>query len=98
MKKITKATFKSFLRKNEDRLFISVNSTFDGMTDGLEFFKFAIKPIEHIQESPENDCGYKGVWLVDNCRNYFTPFENKEYKGITVTNCCGRFTVMTFKK
>ena len=33
-KKITLATFKAFIRKNADRLYIMNRSHFDGMTDG----------------------------------------------------------------
>lgn len=34
--KTTKATFKSFVRKNEGKLFIKCTSSFDGMTDCVE--------------------------------------------------------------
>ena len=39
MKKITRATFKAFVRKNSDNLLAKVISDFDGMTDCLEYFK-----------------------------------------------------------
>lgn len=39
MKKITKATFKSFIKKNEGNLFIQTKSYFDGSIDGTEFIK-----------------------------------------------------------
>lgn len=37
MAKITKTTFKSFLKNNEGKLFIQFISDFNGMTDGVEF-------------------------------------------------------------
>jgi hypothetical protein len=37
VKKITKSTFKSFLKKNEGKLFIQAVSDFNGMTDGVEY-------------------------------------------------------------
>lgn len=36
-KKITRATFKSFLKKNQGRVLIKSLSTFDGMSDMVEF-------------------------------------------------------------
>ena len=41
MAKITKATVKSFIKKNIDDMYINVRSSFDGMTDGLESNKLA---------------------------------------------------------
>lgn len=34
-KKITRATIKSFVKKNKDQLYISNKSDFDGMVDGV---------------------------------------------------------------
>ena len=37
MKKITKTTFKSFLKKNAGKLLIQINGDFDGMSDCVEY-------------------------------------------------------------
>lgn len=50
MKKITKATFKSFIKNNDKKLYILSESRFDGMIDGLAYsqqkeFKNLLKDI-----------------------------------------------------
>lgn len=95
MAKITKATFKSFVRKNEGKLLINVESRFDGMSDMVEqtgmkgFF-----PINKADHAWENNLGYCGIWLVGgSSRNSFEGFEENGLKGIRVWNCCGSFAV-----
>ena len=46
----------------------------------------------------ENTLGYKGVWLVGSSRDYFTAFDNGEFEGIEVYNCCGGFVVAIPKR
>lgn len=94
MSKITKATFKSFIRKNRENLLIKRTSSFDGMCDGVmptgetEFIK-----AESEQYNLENTVGIHGVWLVGGSRDYFTAYEQNGIKGIHVYNCCGSFTI-----
>ena len=76
MSKITKATFKSFLRKNEGRLFIKCKSSFDGMTDSVEtsrnqayrpLVKLARDPARPFVSQSDNTLCYgigSGIWLV----------------------------------
>lgn len=96
MKKITLATLKSFIRRNEGKLFVNVKSSFDGMVDGCEpqhgGFQ-AQRPASHSK----NTLGIAGVWLVGSSRDYFTAFDNGDFEGIEVSNCCGRFIVATSK-
>ena len=95
-KKITKATFKSFLRKNTENLFIQCRSSFDGMYD-------SVMPVDNPQFVPaikadrfhENNCGVEGVWLVGQSGNSFHKYEKDGYSGIAVHNCCGSFIVAT---
>lgn len=95
-KKITKATFKSFLRKNADKLFIQCRSSFDGMYD-------SVMPVDNPQFVPtiqsdrfhENNCGIQGVWIVGDSGNSFNKYEKDGYSGIAVHNCCGSFIVAT---
>lgn len=123
MAKITKSTFKSFLKKNEGKLFIQHESSFDGMSDMVEFVPSAKRkfiPLEkktlsdmdyRIAEergtsrerlddctfNSPNTLGYNGVWLVDSSRNWFKHYEDDQFQGIEVYNCCGSFIVATPK-
>lgn len=83
---MTKATYKSFIRKNDNLYFKSL-SDFDGMVDCVMPTKSEWKKIED-----KNDLlnGQKIGWLVNGGRNYFTPIEN----GIEVSNCCGSFQIV----
>lgn len=94
--KITKATFKSFVSKHfaTNDLYIKVTSTFDGMVDCVmpvhsEFKKVSLSS----HGTNDNTLGFNGVWLVGSSRDYFTKYEDDEFTGIEVYNCCGGFTV-----
>lgn len=93
MPKITKTTFKTFIRKNDGNLHVKVQSAFDSMVDGCTYdpkatFKPAV-PATHV----EHTLGIEGVWLVGNSRDYFRPFEGDGFRGIEVSNSCGLFIV-----
>lgn len=119
MKKITKATFKSFVKKNEGKAFIQFVGSFDGMSDCVEYTPAAQRKFVPLQKdtvsesdytygaeqgrtreevearffSDENTLGYKGIWLVNNSRDYFRAYEDENFIGINVYNCCGNFTI-----
>jgi hypothetical protein len=119
MKKTTKATFKSFLKKNEGNLFIQCAGSFDGMSDCVEFVpankrKFVAlekktlsdmdyriaeergtsrERLEDCTFNSPNTLGYIGIWLVNSSGNWFKPYEDDQYIGFNVYNCCGEFTV-----
>ena len=94
MSKITKATFKSFLKKNAGNLLINSKSSFDGMYDCVmpsgdtSFVK--ARPADRTWD---NNLGIQGVWLVDGSGNSFRSYERDGVKGIEVYNCCGNFIV-----
>jgi hypothetical protein len=98
MSKITKATFKSFVRKNEGKLLIRVDGQFDGMTDCVQpnadarFVKAVVADRFH-----ENNVGVQGVWLVGGSGNFFRDYETATHKGIEVYNCCGSSVVAVAK-
>lgn len=94
MKKITLATFKSFVRKNRSELMIKSHSHFDGMIDGIEFNRNPqwYKPSEWLANS-EHTLGLCGIWLVLGSRDRFTIHDEPGYYGIHCYNCCGSFTV-----
>ena len=91
MKKITLATVKSFIKKNEGCLFIRVKSKFDGMTDGLEYFQDGFRLAEETDVLVQYTLGIKDAWFVGSSRDHLSPFETEHLTGIEVSNCCGRF-------
>jgi hypothetical protein len=97
MSKITKATLKSFIKKNKDNLYINVKSKFDGMTDSCESAHNGFSKAQKDNSFDKNKLGYKGIWLVHGSGNYFREYEDMILKGIEVYNCCGRFIVATEK-
>lgn len=86
--KITLATLKKFIRDNDKNLFIKVLTSFDGMIDMVDDVVDEFHPITKT-EFRTNDLGIKGLWLVGQSRDYFTPFENETFKGYEIYNCCG---------
>lgn len=93
MKRITKATFKSFVKKNRANLYIKVKSSFDGMTDCVEQLNGGYEPAVNATYVHENNLGIKGVWLVNGSRDYFREVSENGFTGIEVYNCCGTFVV-----
>lgn len=96
MSKVTMATIKSFVRKNQDKLYISCLSSFDGMTDCVQQSddcSFApAKPTE-LNNSGTHTLGIRGAWFVGHSRDYFTPFSDSGFVGYEVSNCCGNFRI-----
>lgn len=96
-KKITLSTVKSFIRKNREHLYINVKSSFDGMTDGVEQLHNGFVKTEQDKTESLNSSYYKstqginGAWFVGSSRDYFTAFENENFKGYEVSNACGCF-------
>lgn len=94
MTKITKATFKSFISRNRERLLIRCESDFDGMTDCVESITNPqFKSAQPAERSFENNLGIAGVWLVGQSRDSFREYSVNGLSGIHVYNCCGSFTV-----
>ena len=95
MAKITKATLKSFVKKNRENLLISVRSSFNGMSDCVEStgdrgFHPAVAT-DNVH--PDHNLGIQGVWMVGGSGNYFTAFDKGSIVGIECYNCCGTFIV-----
>ncbi len=95
MKKITKATLKSFIKNNKD-LYIDTKTRFDGRTDGIESVKDGFKKAEKTERAMNNTLGINGVWVVGG-RDWFNRYEDGRFTGIEVSNCCGCFVVATPK-
>lgn len=87
------ATVKSFVRKNSDQLMINVKSSFDGMIDGCQWLNEGFKKAAPDTDHASHTLGIKGAWFVGQSRDYFTPFEENNLTGITVSNSCGHFVL-----
>lgn len=99
MTKITKSTFKSFIKKNAANLYVKHISSFDGMTDGVEAHKDAeFHPAVACDGQANYSLGINGLWLVGNSRDYFAAYEDENFVGIEVSNSCGRSIVATKKE
>lgn len=97
MKKITRATLKSFIKKNRSNLCLKVESDFNGMTDCVERVEDNFSPITESTRNETNTLGINGVWLVGDSRDYFSSYDNGVYTGIECYNCCGSF-ILAIKK
>ena len=97
MKRITRTTIKSFIRKNSADLHIKIRARFDGMIDGLDWkkgaqFVKAETPVELFHpEKYEHTLGVKGAWFTG--RDFYVPIEEEGFKGFEVSNSCGVFTL-----
>lgn len=96
-KKITLATFKSFIRKNANALFVNRKSSFDGMTDCVESCNGGFRRAEAETTFGNHSLGLRGLWLVGHSRDYFNAYEDEKFVGIEVYNCCGRSIVAVAK-
>ena len=91
----TKATLKSFIRKNRKHLLINVASRFSGMTDMSE--DTGIKSHTPAKDAsnvhPESyTLGIEGVYVVG--RDLIQYHEEDGLVGLSVYNCCTSFSVM----
>lgn len=98
MTKITKATIKSFIKKNEGKVYVMMKSRFDGMYDcvmetGVKEFSPATKESNMI----EHTLGISGLWLVGGSRNTFFHYEDDNFIGYEVYNCCGTSVIAVQK-
>lgn len=97
-RKITKATFRAFIHKHAENLYILNLSDFDAMVDGVRQVDDAVfrkvKPSGQ-PVSGEHTLGLAGVWLVGQSRDYFTAYEKNGFHGIEVYNSCGNFVIAT---
>jgi len=97
-KKITLSTLKSFLRKNEGSLFLNVKSDFDGMIDGMRYLNGGFRPAKKIDGPIDNNnLGIRGLWVVGGSRNLFTSYEDENFTGIKIWNCC-QSSIIAVKK
>jgi hypothetical protein len=94
MTKTTIATLKSFIKKNQGKLYIKKKSSFDGMTDCVEAIEGSrFVPISATERQPSSTLGIQGVWIVGSSGNLVDRYEDDQFVGLDVYNCCGTFIV-----
>lgn len=96
MAKITKATIKAFVKKNQQKLLIAHTSRFDGMIDGIRMENEQFKYVNLVMDNGHN-LGIDGAWLVNNSNDYFTVVETSTATGYEIYNCCGCFKLVVLK-
>lgn len=87
MKKITKATFKSFLKKNSANLFIKIQADFNGMTDCVEYLPVDERKFVLLQKCIINEIDYqygaeRGCTREQVEDNFFNNKNTLGYRGI----------------
>jgi hypothetical protein len=111
MKKITKATGKSFIKKNRGALLLATRAKFDAMQDMVVFSsEQQFEPIRpatyfcrdacqyvNVREDNESCLGIAGVWFVGSGGDRCQAYETETHIGYTVWNCCGEWTVAITK-
>lgn len=96
-KRITLATIKSFIKKNQNGLYIKTKSDFNGMTDCVEEVKSDFKRISPAKTASQYNLGITGAWFVGSSRDYFTKYEDDFMVGYEIYNSCGSF-ILAFQK
>ena len=98
IKKITRSTFKTFIKKNQGKLFVKQVSHFDGMYDcSMNIPNAKFDKAEDTLTSFENTLGIRGVWLVGSSRDNFYNYEDDYYQGFEVYNCVSNFMLVIKK-
>ena len=94
MKKITKATVKSFIRKNINELYVKTISDFNGMTDCIEQVENNFKKVVgNLDFKCENTLGLNEVWFVNGSGDRFAEYSTDDFCGYITSNCCGSWIV-----
>lgn len=91
--KPTMATVKSFIKKNDGKLFINCKSSFDGMVDCvMPCEDGGFKPVQKDERGfYENTKGISGAWFVRNSQDFIKTYDADKFKGFKISNCCGSF-------
>jgi len=91
MTKITRATIKSFIKREakNGNLYVKQESTFDGMVDCVMPTADNFRKVDTINEDDKNTLGIAGFWLVGGNRDYYKKYEDGKYTGYEVSNPCG---------
>ena len=90
----TMATVKSFIKKNQGKLYIKNLSNFDGMVDCVmpcndKGFRLAQAP--EVGRNHENCLNIRGAWFVLGGGDRVYEFSDGQFEGYEIYNCCGNF-------
>lgn len=86
--KITKTTLKSFIRDKQG-LYVRHKSRFDGMTDGVEQIPDSrLELVKETTQCLDKSYGIEGLWVTSD-RNLFKYYNDGQFEGIEIYNCCG---------
>jgi len=94
VKKITRATIKSFIRRHIKDLHLRQKTTFDGQVDGCTDCDKKIKSVWTTDQYLDNTLGIAGAWFVGDGRDYFRQIARPGYIGYDISNCCGSFELL----
>lgn len=87
--KITKATFRSFIKRNHANLYVKIESTFDGTQDSIDIVLDEFTPRQLTNLNYNHTYGIKGIWLVGQGGDVFESYEDDNFTGIYFHNSCG---------
>ena len=87
-KNITAITVRSFVKRNEGKVFIKKTAEFDGMTDCVEQIMDNWHEAEYCLDI-RRGIGLKGVYIIDG-RTYYFAYEDSEFVGYRYSNCVER--------
>ena len=102
MKKLNKNHFNNFVKKNAENLHMKVYAHFNGMVDMVENVEApAFSKVVKVQFQEWRDVVLRAANDVSKIAfrdgNSFDHYEDAEYQGIEVYNCCGKFVVAVKK-
>jgi len=92
--KPTMATIKSFIKKNQGKLYIKNLSNFDGMVDCVmpcEDKTFNLVNELDQADQCKNSLGMRGAWFVLGGRDSISQYLDNQFKGYKIYNCCNSF-------
>lgn len=87
-KNITAITVRSFVKRNEGKVFIKKTAEFDGMTDCIEQISDNWHEAEYCLDI-RRGIGLQGVYIIDG-RTYYYAYEDSEFVGYRYSNCVER--------
>lgn len=87
-KNITAITVRSFVKRNEGKVFFKKTAEFDGMTDCIEQISDNWHEAEYCLDI-RRGIGLQGVYIIDG-RTYYYAYEDSEFVGYCYSNCVER--------
>ena len=91
------ATLKAFAKRNAKQLYKKQTSRFDGMTDCNQSVKEEFTATELSDKTDYYATGIQGIYTVGSSDDHFDVYEDKDFYGIEIYNCCGT-SILAVKK